>query len=295
MLWPVLMVLQNVLIALFVVSSRHIATRFPRAALPLNIVVFGAIGIGGMLIALSQGISTISLESFNRFSLIFILAGLCFAITNTLSYIVLQYVDAAIGTLLATFNIIAAVIFATLVIDEGLGVRQLIGGFVVLLSMYVVLSLRTTDYHQRRIWLGVGLSILACLFYGVATTSEKYLLNHVTLPTYLVFGWGLQFVSMAAVCLAVGKVFKADFSLLKRLTFWRWALPAALLRVGGGILFVVSLRLANNLSIVSVFTGFKVLLTAIFAAYLLGERENLARKYEAAMLAVAGIAIMLWQ
>lgn len=293
--WPFLMVFQNVLAALFTVNSRVIAKKFHHAALPLNTVIYAVIAAGGLIIALSSHASAISIASFWRFSAIFVAAGICFAVSNTLGYVVLQYVDTAIGSLLATFNIIASVIFATIVINEGLTVRQLMGGFVLLLSMYVVLSLRFSEYRHNRLWLGLFLSLIASLFYGVAMTSEKYLLNHVNLQTYLTFGWGFQFVGMLAVSLALGRAVHADFGLLTRKSFWSWALPASALRVSGGFLFITSLKMANNLSIISALTGFRVLLAAILAAYLLGEREYLSRKYEAALLAVGGIAIMLWK
>jgi len=293
--WPYLMVLQNVLTGLFTVNSRVIAKKFHHAALPLNVIIYAVIAAGGLAIAFSSGKSHISVASFGHYSLIFVIAGVCFAVANTLGYVVLQYVDAAIGSLLATFNIVTSVVFATLIINEGLTVRQLIGGFVLLSSMYLVLSLRFSEYRHNRLWLGLALSLAASAFYGVAMTSEKYLLNHVSLQTYLTFGWGFQCIGMLAVAVLLGKAVRADFGLLKSKSFWRWAAPASALRVTGGFVFVISLKLANNLSLISALTGFKVLLAAVFAAYLLGEREFLARKYEAALLAVGGIAIMLWK
>lgn len=289
------MVLQNVLTGLFTVNSRVIAKKFHHAALPLNVIIYAVIASGGVAIAFGSGASYISVASFEHFSLIFVVAGVCFAAANTLGYVVLQYVDAAIGALLATFNIITSVVFATLIINEGLTTRQLIGGFVLLLSMYLVLSLRFSEYRHNRLWLGLALSLVASAFYGVAMTSEKYLLNHVSLQTYLTFGWGFQCIGMLAVAALLGKTVHADFGLLKSKSFWRWAMPASTLRISGGFIFVTSLKLANNLSLVSALTGFRVLLAAIFAAYLLGEREYLTRKYEAALLAVGGIAIMLWR
>lgn len=293
--WPYLMLLQNVLTGLFTVNSRIIAKKFHHAALPLNVAIYTVIAAGGLAIALCSNASAVSLASFQKFSAVFVVAGICFAVSNTLGYVVLQYVDAAIGALLATFNIITSVVFATIIISEGLTVRQLVGGFVLLISMYLVLSLRFSEYRHNRLWLGLFLSLVASLFYGVAMTSEKYLLNHVSLQTYLTFGWGFQLVGMLAVAAMLGKAARADFSLFKSKSFWRWATPACALRVTGGFVFVTSLKLANNLSLISALTGFRVLLAAVFAAYLLGEREYLARKYEAAILAVGGIVIMLWK
>src|SRR6185503_13337153 len=89
--WPYLMVLQNMLTGLFTVNSRVIAKRFHRAALPLNVMIYAVIAVGGLAIAFISGASDISFSSFEHFSLIFIVAGICFAVANTLGYVVLQY------------------------------------------------------------------------------------------------------------------------------------------------------------------------------------------------------------
>jgi drug/metabolite transporter (DMT)-like permease len=293
--WQLVMVFQNSLAAIFAVNSRYIATNFKRATLPLNLMIYAVIALSGVCYGLLKGVNQISGVQFEHFIGFFILAGLCFAITNILSYVVFQYVDAAVATLLAVCNILASVIFSSIFISEGLTARQLLGALVVLVSMLCIVSIHMTSSKHKRLWIGIGLSISAGVFFGIASTTEKYLLNHVNLPTYLAFGWSFQLAGVIVVSLILGRRIQANYRLLKQVTFWRLALPASFIRMVSGLLFIFSLKLSNNLSIISVFSGLKVLLAALLAAYLLEEREYLRRKYEAALLAIIGIAVMLWQ
>jgi drug/metabolite transporter (DMT)-like permease len=203
--------------------------------------------------------------------------------------------DAAIASLLASFNIIATIIFSTLLIGEGLTLRQLIGGLILMASMQLILTINISKYKHRRLGKAIMLSLLASLFYGLATVTEKYLLNRVNLPTYLTFGWGFQFLGAVIVSLILGKSMHANFKLLKSKSFWKYGLPASLLRMLSGLLYIISLRLANNLSLISALTGLKIILTAILATLILRETKFIVRKLQSAVLAATGIAVMLWK
>ena len=289
------MLLHNVLAALFAIQSRQIARRFRDATIPLNIVVYGIIAISGLVYGMIEGLSDVSLGAFTNFAGFFVFAGVCFAAANMLSYVVFQYVDAAVASLLATFNVITTVILATVLINEGLTILQLVGAAVILASMQLVLSIHMSEARHNKLVLAVVLSILASVFCAVAVTTEKYLLDRVNLSTYLVFGWGFQFIGVVLVSLLLIRVTAAkDYLLLGNAKFWRMALPAGMTRMLGGLLFILSLRLADNLSLVSAFSGLKVVLAALLGMYVLKEREFMARKLKAAMMAMIGVAIMLW-
>jgi hypothetical protein len=95
--WQIIILLQNLLAAFFAIYSRNIAKRFNRATMPLNLMMYAFIALSGFSYALIRGLNTISIHSFVHFLPFFIFAGLCFAITNMLSYVVFQYVDAALN------------------------------------------------------------------------------------------------------------------------------------------------------------------------------------------------------
>lgn len=290
--WQVLMLAQNLLAASFAVNSRTIAKKFHHATAPFNLIIYFVIAASGVAYAAITDISALSITAFTHHAALFIFAGLCFAVTNMISYVVFQYVDAAIASLLSTLNIIATIILSTLIIREGLNWREIIGAIVLLGGMELILSLNVSHYRHKRIWQAVLLSVVSAVFFGIAMTSEKYLLNHVGVSNYLVFGWGFQFVGVILVSLVFGRHINANFRLLTKAKFWHLALPASLIRMLGGLTFVISLKLANNLSLITVVSGLKIILAALLAAYFLKETNYLSRKLEAATLAAVGIAII---
>ncbi len=289
------MLFQNILAAVFAIYSRRIAKLFRQAALPLNLIGYAIIAISGICYATFAGWYLVSMEAFMQYATVFIAAGLCFAITNILSFVVFEYVDAATATLLSTFNVISSVVFATLLISESLSWLQLVGAIIILASLQMVLSLQVapTKIKQKARIMSVVLSVLSSVFFGLSVTAEKYLLNRVNLPTYLVFGWTFQFVGVAAITLGFVGMRKRRLNLLQNMEFWRMALPAGVIRMLAGALFISSLRLANNLSIIAVFSGLKIIFVALLGAILLKERDYLRRKIEAAVLASVGIMLML--
>ncbi len=292
--WQLVMLFQNTLAAVFAVNARTIAMRFPRATLPFNLLIYFTIATSGLIYAVVHGWGQVSWAALGHYLPFFILGGLAFAATNIISFVVFQYVDAAIATLLSTFNIIAAVALSTVVLQEGLDWRQATGAAVLIAGMELVLTINISRYKHKRMVHAVMLSLLAAGFFAVATTTEKYLLNHVNLSTYLTFGWGFQFAGVLAMAALLGRRAKADWSLLASKRFYQFALPASVIRMSAGMLFVFSLKLANNLSVISVLSGLKVIFAALLAACLLRERDYLPRKLEAAGLATLGIALLYW-
>ncbi len=293
--WQVVMLFQNFLAAVFVINSRLIAKRFQRATVPLNLMIYLVIACTGLIYALVKGFNQVLPASFNHFIGWFIFAGISFAISNMLSYVVFQYVDAAVATLLSTLNIVAAVVLSTIKLHEGLKPLQIVGGLLLIGGVELILTIRVSHYEHKKLAEAVVLSVGAAIFFAFATTTEKYLLNHVNLPTYLVFGWGFQFIGVAVVSLVCALRIDTNLRLLGNRSFWVLALPASLLRMAGGILFVFSLKLANNLSVISVLTGLKVIMAAVLSVYILKERDYLFRKLEAALLAVGGIVLIYWR
>ena len=293
--WQLLILFQNVLAATFAINSRKIALSFPRAALPVNILVYAVTALSGLAYAGLHGFSSVSFASVMTYGGFFFIAGLCFALTNIISFVVFQLVDAAIASLLSTCNIIAAVIVSSIAIHESLRPHQIVGAVIIILSMELVLSLKLSQSKHKKMYQAIGLSLAASLLFGLAVTTEKYLLNRVSLSTYLVYGWGLQFGGVLITALILGKAAKANFELLRNIRFYKVALPASFIRMFSGLLFIYSLKLSNNLSLVSVLSGLKVILAALFGAYFLSERNYLARKYEAAGLAIVGVAVIFWK
>src|SRR5262249_16920701 len=148
--------------------------------------------------------------------------------------------------------------------------------------------------QERQFWtVGLGLSLLAAVFFGMATTNEKFLLNHMNLTSYLVFGWGTQVL--------VAFIFSWLIGRRKGYAEIRARKPYALLGLGGliravsGLTFVLALVVIDNLSVVSALSGLKVIIAALLGWLVLREGQFALRKLGASMVAAIGVVIMFWR
>lgn len=288
--WPLLMLFQNMFSASFALFSRSIAKNIKQAHFQINAVIFSVILLTGSSWALSQG--GIRLSNLQSNLPIFIFAGICFAITNVASYRVFEYTDAAIASIMSTLNTVAAVVIGTIVLGEGLNPKQIVGAITLFSAIWLVLSTKVKPEKRGRWLVGLGFSLIAALFFGIAISTEKFLLNSMSTADYILFGWGFQW--LASISLSI--VFRREqWRKLFKSTQLKKVIGAGFIRAGGGFLFIFSLVSANNVSIISVLAGVKAIFVVVFGALLLKERDYLTIKMQGALLAMAGIAVMLWR
>lgn len=285
--WQILMLFQNLLSASFSLLSRKINKKIKGAHFQVVALVFTVIVIFGLIFAVPRGGFQVNYLFENL--QFFIFAGICFGLTNVASYKVFQYLDAGIATILSTLNTLAAVIIATFLIHEGLTVKQAVGALVVMLGIWLVMSIHLKKSEKNRWLVGLGFSVAAALFFGLATTTEKHLLNIMPLPVYILFGWGFQW--LAAMCLSFINKHKWRNLLLSPVL--KTVIGAGLVRAIAGFLFILALVKSNNVSIIAVLSGVKAIFVVILADLILKERKFILKKVEAALLVTAGVAIML--
>lgn len=284
--WQLFMLFQNLLSASFALLSRQINKKIKGAHFQVIAVVFTVIILFGLFFAIPRGgfQPKYLIENLD----LFIFAGFCFGLTNIASYKVFHYLDAGIATILSTLNTLAAVVIATLFIDEGLTLQQAIGAFVLMTGIWLIMSIHLRKYEKNRWLIGLALSIVAAVFFGFATTTEKHLLNNMPLPVYILFGWGFQW--LAAMVLSL--VNKYKWRNLIKSPVLKSVLLAGLVRAIAGFLFILALVKSNNVSIIAVLSGVKAIFVVILADFILKERKYVVKKIQAALLVSTGVAIM---
>ncbi len=285
--WQLLMVFQNMLSASFALLSRRINKQIKGAHFQVIAVIFTVILACGLIFALPRdGFQVKYLFDNIRF---FLFAGACFGLTNIASYKVFQYLDAGIATILSTLNTLAAVVIATFLIDEGLTIKQGIGAFVVMLGIWLVMSIHLRKNEKNRWLVGLAFSIAAAFFFGLATTTEKHLLNSMPLPVYILFGWGFQWLAVAILSL----INRHKWRNLIGSPVLKSVIVAGFVRALAGFFFILALLKSDNVSIIAVLSGVKAVFVVILADLILKERKHLTKKIEASLLVTAGVAIML--
>ncbi len=289
--WLYVMVLQNTAAAVFALQSRKLATRFKGAHYQVLSIVFGVLYATGLLFVVTTQ-QPIAFMPDTIYWGRMLLGGILFGSWAVLSYKVFTYVDAAIASLLSTLNIVAVVIVSTLFLHESLTVRQLFGALLLLASMLVILSRKVSKTKRTQWTNGLLLSLLASSTYGFAIANEKWLLNHIGIGTYAVYGLGLQWLALLVLSLLFGA---NRYFELNNKAFLKEVSIAGLSRGLAGLLFLYTMINANNASLVSVLSGFKVIIAALIAAMFLGETEFMRYKLMAAVVAFLGVAILAWK
>lgn len=288
--WQALILLQNLFSAFNTLVLRAVAKKVKNAHFQVVAVMFCIIILSGWIYGLSMG--GIQWHYLSRYLLLFIMGGFGFSLSNVGSYKALEYADAGIATIFSTLNTLAAIILSTLLIKEGLSGLQALGVAILLSSIWYIMSTNVKKSEKDNWLLCLMFSIFAAVCFGFAMTTEKYLLNHMSTPTYITIGWSFQ--GLAAL----------SFSFIFNRNMWRklfnkevfkLVVGAGMLRVTAGFLLIFSLTLANNLSIISALAAVRIIFVVLLAAIFLNERKLFARKLVGALVAVAGIAVLLWK
>lgn len=290
MSWQVLMLLQNVFASAYALQSRQLARKYKSAHFQILAVTFVIMYLVFICYALIN-VSSISLITPLQFGGTIVLTGLYFTVWTVLTFLVYRFVDAAIGTLLTTLNLIAVIVTASILLGESLTLLQGVGAVLLLGSIFIISSAHLSKIKQHNLVVAISLSLIASVFFGLAIANEKYLLDHMGAPTYLIFGVGAQVVPL----LLLAFLYKPrEFRHFKQVKFRKNVIIMGLTRAGAGLLFILSLVLANNASLIGVLSGLKIILTTILAAILLKEVMLMKRKIVASVIAFFGVGILLW-
>ncbi len=288
--WQLVILLQNVFASVYALESRTLANKYKKAHFQILSVVFsfvyavflGYAVLNSRAIDMSHGLSYLPL---------IVLVASAFTVWSVLTFITLRYVDASVGTLLTAMNLLAVVIAAAFLIGENLNAVQLLGASLLFIAVYVVYSIKQSKQKHHNYFMALALSVLASISFGLAITGEKYLLDQMGIPTYAVIGIGAQFLLLLLPALLFRRT---EFKNFKNSKFRNKVLVMGLVRGGAGLLFVLAVVGADNVSLIGMLSGFKIILTTILGAILLKELTFIKRKAIASVIACVAVGLMLW-
>lgn len=284
-----LMVFQSLFMALFIIFSRPLAVKLTRAQFQVTAVFFTGLYVLSLPVAFVLG--PVEVSELTKWWPMLVGVGIVYGLANVSGFWVLRYMDAALATLLGTMGTVAAVIMATFFLGEGLTYQQLMGAALILGSIWYVLVAHVNKQERRHWQLGLLISIGTAVLIGLGSVGEKYLLDHMETSSYLVWGWGLQWIVIVLCSFVFGiknyrLVFKKSNAKLLGL--------ASLMRTLGALGFVAGQVIIGNLSKVIVLAGLKVLMVALLGVFILQERQFIQRKIIASVIAAIGAGVMFW-
>jgi drug/metabolite transporter (DMT)-like permease len=294
MSWQVLISLQVVLVAFATIVTRFLARDRKLAGSGMAITAgwFCFLYLFG-LIALTQ-IGGVDISAFQQFGWRFAGGGLAFALSNILVFYMFVYLDAAIGTILGTLAVIFTVFGASLILRENLSNLQIIGTCLLLISViYGTLATRHRKDRLTHVKLAIGAAYAlgGSIFYSIATINEKSLLSHVSVGSYIFFGWGFEMLGAMLVVLSLQP---RSLIILLKPSVLGWTFFLGFLRAVSGLCFMLSLIRSNNAGLVTVISSFKLIIIVLLGAWLLNERSKLPQKLTAAAIAMVALTLLFW-
>ena len=243
--------------------------------------------------------ATVALSSYDQIDTVaawdaryyLLLGGVLFTTANYLTLRLFRLIPASVAIVMGLMNSLAVVLVATLFAGESLTARQWVGASLLLGAVYLVQHFSKKKQSKKvrnRIMLGVAISIASALLIGFAVVNEKYLLDRLDLHTYLLYGWGTQFLSSWVVFFAMGRRLKVLRDVRIHVDVW---LYSALLATAG-FFFVLTLKNSDSSSLTAVSASAKVLFAMVLAYILLKERDHVVSKALGLIFGCSGLYLL---
>lgn len=223
-----------------------------------------------------------------------VLAGALIAFRHFLVIKLFRYLPASLAVILVLLEAVAVVVLASYVLEEGLSSTQWLGAF--LLSTTILLAgIVAHNSHskasKRAIVVGFGIAILLALITGPAAIMEKYLLDRLGVPTYMLYGYGMQALFSYVIAIYFwNKNSHKNIIITKnmRVDIWSYGLLLGL----SGLLFSVSLKNSDSISVLTIATTSVVAGTMLLSYIFLKEREYVPFKIFSLFLTAIGLALL---
>lgn len=266
-----------------------------RLGLEVNAVSFSALFICGLLILPLVG--TVSSAEFTSQWPLFVVSSMFFVIALYFMYKSLTHLESATASVLGTMSALFVVILAKIFYNDHLSAAQIFGITMLLPCLWYVLLLARRHHKLLNFkdinWLhGFYYVVGSSFFLALAHIIEREILLHSNLATYLAYGWALQAAWSWLLVFLVAR--RASFKIFKDYKLTRNALQLGVLRAATGLFFLQALILSSNVSLVTVVANFRIIVVAVLAGWLLGEKKYYFKKLAAAALSVVALSIIFW-
>lgn len=297
--WQVLVLLQALFSALHIIQARGLArAKYGRkAALPVNAVAFTVLYVGGLVVL--PVIGNVELSEFLDAWYWYVASALMFNLSFLFLYKASEHLESATVSVLATSSALYTLVIAGIVFNERLTPLQLIGSSILLPCIWYVASLARkqhrlfsiTDFKNKSWLKGLGFILLASLWLSLGHIIEKHIFQTSSVGSYVAFGWLIEMMMAWGLVLAFGW---KQRHVLENKKVMAGALRMGLLRIGMGLSFIYALTISNNVTLLTVIANFRIIIVAVLAGWLLGERRFYYRKLAAAAVSVLALSIIFW-
>lgn len=297
--WQILVLLQALFSALHIIQARGLARvkQGRKAALPVNAVAFTVLYVGGLVVL--PVIGGVEIRQFLNAWYWYVASALMFNLSFLFLYKASEHLESATISVLATSSALYTLVIAGIVFNERLTLMQLIGSSILLPCIWYVASLARKQHRLFNIkdfknisWLkGLSYILLASLWLSLGHIIEKHIFQSSSVGTYVAFGWLIEMVLAWGLLYVFGR---RQLRALQDKLVMNSAIRMGLLRIGMGLSFIYALTLSNNVTLLTVIANFRIIIVAVLAGWLLGERRYYYRKLAAAAVSIFALSIIFW-
>lgn len=210
-----------------------------------------------------------------------------FPIIMVMAFRASRNVDAGLYTILNNITPIVTIIAASLLLNETLNNRQMLGATIIISSAFLA-TLPKLNHHRKNSSGGLMFALGSVTLLGLAIVYERWMLTRVDYGAYLVLGWGSQTLWMVVMAWPERKYIK----LLSKNENLQKILGYGLTNAFKGLAFVSALKVSGNASLVGASSSFMAVLVVISAYFVLRENEHLWLKVTSAVIGSGGLVIL---
>lgn len=281
MSWQILLAISIVFSSVAVLLQRVLLHRDKTDPIAYAILFEGLVGI---MLACAAMINGFEFPDFDVYWLPILATLFFFGLGNIVYAKTLQIVDASIFSVLFATNTIWVMLGGVLLLNEQLGLSQVIGAGIILASV-ALLADRTGKFRVDK---GLLMGLLCGVLYGFGIIGWVYVAKHAELVTWNAITFLIPSILILAIMPRTVRKMKP---FLQKAVMGRILLLSTLVSISS----VCLLNAFNNYkaSVISPLIQAEVLLTVILAIIFLHERKNLKLKLVAAITCLCGIFLII--
>lgn len=204
---------------------------------------------------------------------------------NILYCYALKTIEASTFTVIFSSRVFFTIIASSLLLGEGLTLRQFIGMLFIFGSVILV-SIRSSHFHFSR---NVFIALFAAIMFGVANTNDRFLLQSFSVYPYVASAF-----LFPAIFMMILKPFalKGISQYVTKNIFWK-LITLCLIYAASSITFFMALQKSTNSSQLVSINLTSVIVTVILAIIFLHEKDNIITKIVAAILSLLGVLLLV--
>ena len=267
---------QNLLQRILAVDSKH-----PRAMAML----FNLIGaLIALLIFIAGGpFKNFTLSSNPKAWAILIIASFCYAMFERGRFTAAKLLDASVLTIVANIGVFIAFIGSIFLYSESLTTNKLLGGALIIGALFMVSFNRKLKKFSIK---GLIIAVLIYIMLGLGWMLDKLGAQFFSAGMYNIFIWTIPIIFIYFPYI--------KFSVIKselKLTTWKIFLLAGL-NVVGYLMQLKALETTEATKVIPIVQT-STILTVFMGIIFLKERENIAKKIIAGVMALIGVYFLI--